>query len=123
LNNPDYKPNLVDIPCTITDSDDGFYHCEYQVEEEGPVDIDIKFLDDKERMVPIRGCPMKASFSSKAGPKDNLMTGTAMDRNIKKELERLNTVMLDSKKEIVTKDKDLKDVKVLLNVKERVEHT
>ena len=31
--------------------------------------------------------------------------------------------MLDSKKEIVTKDKDLKDVKVLLNVKERVEHT
>jgi len=66
---------------------------------------------------------MSASFSAKAGPKDNLMTGTAMDRHIKKELERLNTVMLDSKKEIVTKDKDLKDVKVLLNVKEKVEHT
>ena len=44
-----------------------------------------------------------------------------MDRHIKKELERLATVMLDSKKEIVTKDKDLKDVKVLLNVKEKVE--
>jgi len=46
-----------------------------------------------------------------------------MDRHIKKELERLATAMQDSRKEIVTKDKDLKDVKVLLNVKEKVETT
>jgi len=44
----------------VVDSDDGFYHCEYTVEEEGSVDVDIKFLDDKDRWVPIRGCPMSA---------------------------------------------------------------
>jgi hypothetical protein len=72
-------------------------------------------------MVPIRGCPMSASFNSSGNAKSNVMTGTAMDKHIKSELERLANVMLDSKKEIVTKDKDLKDVKVLLNVKEKVE--
>ena len=66
---------------------------------------------------------MQASFTPKGSPKDNIMTGSAMDKHIKKELERLASVMGDSKKEIVTKDKDLKDVKVLLNVKEKVEQT
>lgn len=44
-----------------------------------------------------------------------------MDKHIKKELERLSTLMGDSKKELNTKDKDLKDVKALLKVKENVE--
>ena len=46
-----------------------------------------------------------------------------MDKHIKKELERLSTLMGDSKKELNTKDKDLKDVKALLKVKENVEQT
>jgi len=46
-----------------------------------------------------------------------------MDRHIKKELERLSNMMGDSKKELNTKDKDLKDVKALLKVKENVEQT
>jgi len=51
------------------------------------------------------------------------LTGTAMDRHIKKELERLTALMTDNKKELNTKDKDLKDVKALLKVKENVEQT
>jgi len=46
-----------------------------------------------------------------------------MDKHIKKELERLTNLMGDSKKELNTKDKDLKDVKALLKVKENVEQT
>jgi hypothetical protein len=46
-----------------------------------------------------------------------------MDKHIKKELERLTNMMGDSKKELNTKDKDLKDVKALLKVKENVEST
>jgi hypothetical protein len=76
-------------------------------------------------MVPIRGSPFQASFKQGASAKDNLMTGGAMDRNIKKELDRLSNLMVDSKKELNTKDKDinLKDVKALLRVKEFVENT
>jgi len=44
-----------------------------------------------------------------------------MDRHIKKELDRLTTLMQDNKRELNTKDKDLKDVKALLKVKENVE--
>ena len=51
------------------------------------------------------------------------MTGSAMDKHIKKELERLTNLMGDSKRELNTKDKDLKDVKALLRVKENVEQT
>jgi len=75
-------------------------------------------LNDKEEFVPIRGVPFKATFNANAAPKDNLLTGSAMDKHIKKELERLTTLMTESKKELNTKDKDLKDVKVLLQVKE-----
>jgi len=42
---------------------------------------------------------------------------------IQKELERLQTNLTDNKKAIATKDKDLKDVKVLLGVKSSVEAT
>jgi len=80
-------------------------------------------LNDKEQYVPIRGVPFKASFDAAANPKDNLLTGSAMDKHIKKELERLTALMTDNKRELNTKDKDLKDVKALLKVKENVEQT
>jgi len=114
---------IKEIPCTIKDLDNGMYNCKYTVEDECSVEIDIKFLNDKEQMVPIRGVPFSASFKNAASSKDNLLTGSAMDRHIKKELDRLANLMNDSKKELTTKDKDLKDVKALLKVKEHVEET
>jgi hypothetical protein len=49
------------------------------------------------------------------------MVGSIMDKYLKKELDRLNNYMVDSKKEIMTKDKDLKEVKALLKVKDNVD--
>ena len=74
-------------------------------------------------MVPVRGSPFQASFRNTATSKDNLITGTAMDRHIKKELDRLTNFMTDTKKELNTKEIDLKNVKALLRVKEHVEST
>jgi len=51
------------------------------------------------------------------------MTGTAMDKYIKRQLEGIQNEINDNKKEINTKDKDLKDVKALLRIKEKVEST
>jgi hypothetical protein len=72
-------------------------------------------------MVPIRGSPYTASFVPGLKAADNTMTGSIMDKYLKKELDRLNNYMVDSKKEIMTKDKDLKDVKSLLKVKDNVD--
>lgn len=103
--------------------ENGTYMCKYTCDEEANVEIDIKFLNDKDQMVPIRGVPFSASFNNAALPKDNLMIGSAMDRHIKKEIDRLTNLMQDTKKELTTKDKDLKDVKALLKVKEHAEST
>jgi hypothetical protein len=75
-------------------------------------------------MVPLRGSPYSASFSSKAKAADNTMIGGSMSKYITKELETLNTFFAETKKLISTKDKEsLKDVKTLLNIKEKTEQT
>jgi len=114
---------IREIPNEIIDNDTGFYNVKYQVEDECTVNIEIKFLNDKEQMVPIRGSPFQASFRNSASAKDNQLIGGAMDRHIKKELDRLTNLMIDSKKELNSKDKEMKDVKILLRVKEFVEET
>lgn len=103
---------------------DGQYFCSYTSNEECEVEIRIEFEDDKGRMVPLRGSPYKASFSSKAKAADNTMIGGVMAKYIAKELEGLNTSFGETKKNISTKDKEsLKDVKTLLNIKEKTEQT
>ena len=82
------KIQLEEIPSEIVDNDDGTYTVKYTVPEEIEVEIHINFKDDKERMVPIRGSPYKASFTSKAKPTDNTITGGAVEKHIKKECER-----------------------------------
>ena len=72
-------------------------------------------------MVPIRGSPYSASFVPGLKAADNTMIGSIMDKYLKKEIDRLNNYMVDSKKEIMTTDKDLKDVKALLKVKDNVD--
>jgi len=120
---PDAKDQIIVIPNTIEDKDSGFYNVRYQVDDECTVNIEIKFLNDKDQMVQIRGSPFQASFRNTASSKDNQLIGTAMDKHIKRELDRLTNLMIDSKKELGTKDKDMKDVKVLLRIKEFVEET
>ena len=112
-----------EYPCEVKDAQNGAYWCRYSVPDECEVEVHITFEDDKGKMVPVRGSPYSAQFSSKAKPADNLMTGGATARQIQKELERLAAQMQETKKDISTKDKDLKDVKVLLAVKSKVEET
>jgi hypothetical protein len=47
------------------------YNVKYQVDEECTVSIEIKFLNDKEQMVAIRGMPLSATFKHSATSKDN----------------------------------------------------
>lgn len=119
------KPKFKEVvlESTVTDNDDGTYKVEYTCEEEGDVHIRVDFLDDKGQMVPVRGSPYKASFVADAKPADNLMSGGCMARYIAKDLERIASELAEAKKEINSKDKDLKNVKVLLKVKENVERS
>jgi dynein heavy chain len=119
------KPQFEDVPidCEVIDTQDGKYTVKYQNDEPGEVKINVEFLDDKGQMVYVRGSPYKANFVEAGKAIDNTMTGALLDKHIKKELERLQGNMTESKKEITTKDKDLKNVKALLKIKENVEKT
>jgi pyridoxine 5'-phosphate synthase PdxJ len=89
--------------------------------DEGKVRIEILFRNHKDDMVHIRGSPYTASFVANAKASDNLMGGGAMERQMKSEITRLQAQMTENKKASNTKDKDLKDVKQLLSVKETIE--
>jgi hypothetical protein len=49
-------------------------------------------------MVPLRGSPYTATFTSKAKAADNTMIGGAMSKYITKELETLNSSFAEIKK-------------------------
>ena len=117
------KPKFkeVEIPCEVHDTDDGKYNVTYTSEDVGEVFVYVNFLDENGKLVPVRGSPYKASFVEGAKKEDNLLGGGCMDKYIKKDLERLTSDLAESKKEINSKDKDLKNVKALLKVKENVE--
>lgn len=55
----EYKPQFTTIECPVEDLDDGQYNCKYTCPEPGEIEITINFLDDKGKMVPIRGSPLK----------------------------------------------------------------
>ena len=105
---PDARPTTIEIPCAITDNDNGSYDCKYKADGEGEIQIHIDFKDDKENMVPIRGSPYVANFIAGAKPADNLMTGPVMVANFKEELSGLTEFMSTKEKAISLKDKDLK---------------
>ena len=109
------------VDCEIIDNNDGTYSVRYTADDECDCRIEILFENDKGEMVQTRGSPYRSSFIKTAKAADNVMGGGAMDRHIKKEMERIQNSMTDEKKNANPKDKDLKDVKVLLNVKECVE--
>jgi len=100
--------------------DNGTYEVSYEVQEACKVEITILFEDDKQNMVPIRGSPYRAGFIEGQKAADNIMVGGAMERHIKKEMERLTSDLSNLKKETVTKEKDLKNVKVLLGIQDSV---
>lgn len=110
-----------EIEVEITDNNDGTYSCRYSMDEEGEVKVEILFENEKNEMVSVRGSPYITTFAQGAKPNDNLMTGGIMDKHIKKELERLTNSLGDRKKSCRKDDKDIKDVKVLLGVKEATE--
>lgn len=117
----DSKPQVVEIPCEVHDNDNGCYDCKYLCPYEGPVEVHIQFQDDKEQMVPVRGSPYLATFVAGAKPVDNQMTGPVMIAHFKDEVNELTELMTSKDKAINLKDKDLKNVKVLLGVKTDVE--
>jgi len=72
------KAEIREIKCDIVDTDNGQYDVKYTCETEGVINISILFLDDKGKMVPVRGCPYSIHCKDGVDPKSNLMTGKLM---------------------------------------------
>lgn len=119
------KREKVVVESSIEDCNNGKYVCRYTPEQEGEYEVRVDFLDDKGKMVPLRGSPYKAIATPGFKETDGRMVGEALKKYISTELKRLQEQMQSTKSEINTKDKDkdLGNVKQLLKVKEKVEQT
>jgi dynein heavy chain len=114
-------PSASLLECKVVDNENGTYSCSYVCDEECEVSVEVLFMNDKGDMEQVRGSPYRAVFMNGVKPGDNKMNGGVMDRHIKKELERIQNDMTEQKKNCSKNDKDMKDVKTLLGVKEATE--
>jgi hypothetical protein len=76
----------------------------------------VYFEDDKEKIFPIRGIPFIEFFILELKAIDYIITVSIMDKYLKKELDIFKNYMVDYKKKIMSKDKDLKEFKALLKM-------
>jgi dynein heavy chain len=110
----------VEVPCEISDHDDGQYFVKYQMDTEGSCTIQVLFRDDQNKMVPLRGSPYSSSFVSGTPANYNVLTGPLLPKYVTKVIEQSQSWMKESSASANTKDKDLTEIKELLSVVDAV---
>jgi hypothetical protein len=106
----------ADIPCQITDNENGSYTVSYQVDKPISVKIMVHFKNEKEEVVPVRGSPYKASFIEDAAPNANKSIGPSLAKAAQGMIEGMQSFMKETIAGVKLGDKDLSDVKVLLQI-------
>jgi dynein heavy chain len=106
----------ADIPCEIVDNANGTYTVKYQVDKPTGVKIMCQFKNEKEEVVPVRGSPYKATFIEDAAPRSNVTIGPSLAKAAQGMIENMQGFMRESLAGVKLTDKDLTDVKTLLNV-------
>lgn len=110
------------IPCEIVDNDDGTYSVTYCVEKAVGVNVKVQFKDEFEDLVQVRGSPYKASFCEDTNKQANKTIGPSLAKAAQGMIEYLQGFIKDTTAgvKLVDKDfqKDLSDVKVLLDVQD-----
>jgi hypothetical protein len=78
------------------------------------------FKDDRDKMVPLRGSPYSASFSSHSKPESNHLTGPSLPKYVTKVIEQSQSWMKETSAAAKISDKDLSEIKVLIGVVDSV---
>jgi len=109
-----------EIPCEVSDMENGQYFVKYVVEQECDVIIDVTFLDDKGKIVPVRGSPYSATFVAGIKPEMNHMFGPCLPKCTSKSIDQVSSWMKETSHAANIKDKNLEDIKVLISVVDAV---
>lgn len=78
----------------------------------------VQFKDEAGELVPVRGSPYKASFSEETNGKANVTIGPSLAKAAQGMIESLQGFMRETSAGVKLTDKDLTDVKVLLDVQD-----
>jgi hypothetical protein len=76
----------------------------------------VHFKNEKEEVVPVRGSPYKASFIEDAAPNANKSIGPSLAKAAQGMIEGMQSFMKETIAGVKLGDKDLSDVKVLLQI-------
>jgi len=71
-------------------------------------------------MVPLRGSPYSASFTSSAKPESNHLTGPSLPKYVTKVIEQSQSWMKETSAAAKITDKDLTEIKILIGVVDSV---
>ena len=126
------------MPFEIIDNDDGSYFIVFTVkhlffifnsffrnycfaisksEDEGILDIDIKFKDENNELHDIRGNPFKCGFVKASKANNNELTGPAVVNYITKQLKDISDFIEVTKENIEIRNKNIREnVQELINV-------
>ena len=80
--------NGQEVPYELDDHNDGQYFVKYSVDHECSVNITVLFMDDKGKMVPVRGSPYSASFSASSPATANHLTGPTLPKYVTRVIEQ-----------------------------------
>lgn len=111
-----------DVPCEVIDKDDGQYSVIYTTTRQCKLKIKVEFRDEQGFMVNVRGSPYSAGFDEETPAKANTTIGPSMQVNAKNLAELLSEFMTKTSEGCeINAEKNLADVRVLLDVKDHVE--
>ena len=77
------------IESELLDRDDGSYLITYQVDEPCEVSIEVLFKNDKQKFVPVRGSPYRATFDEGVNPNMNKLIGPGIQKHVVAQIENL----------------------------------
>jgi len=110
-----------ELPCEVIDKDDGQYSVIFTATRACSVKIKVEFRDEQGYLVNVRGSPYTASFIEETPAKANTTIGPSMQQNAKHLAESLVEFFSKTGEGCRVSDKDLTDVRTLLDVKDNVE--
>jgi len=110
------------IECEIIDNNDGTTEVIFESPKECKAKVDIKYIDENDEAIPIRGNPFSVEFKDGVNAKNNELTGPGIKAYIEKTFKDIEKLIGDTKNTISTKIKSFeKDNKDLLSLKGNIE--
>lgn len=101
---------------TLTDKDNGSYEIKFKQDVPCEVIIDIKYKNQLNQLIPIRGNPFKSKFVKESETKNNQLMGPLCQKYIKDTLISIREFITEGNQDIDYKEKNLENAAEVITI-------